>query len=129
MNKMVTGNDMAEVNRFRHKLEASEENFILESEIPAGKVYLQFEGVLEGVAVVWHACVQTVKEYSKNSHVDEDPKQFINIEIKDGLHKLDIALNIKQIDQAALERTIIMIRKYKMLRIGYHEYGARSKTE
>jgi len=129
MNEIVTGKNMVEVNRFRHKLEMREESFILESEIPAEKVYLQFEGVLEGVAVVWHACVQTVKEYSKNSLVDEDPKQFINIEKKDGLYKLEVALNIKQIDQPALERTIIMIRKYKRLSVGYHEYGPRSKTE
>jgi len=129
MNNKVTGKGTAEVDEFRHKLNMSEQAYILESEIPAAKVHLRFEGVLKGVAVVWHACVQTVKEYSQNSPVDEDPKQFIKIEIIDGLHKLNIALNLKQIDQPALERTIIMIRKYKKLSSGYHEYGARSKTE
>lgn len=33
------------------------------------------------------------------------------------------------IDRAVIERTIIMIRKYRRLKEGLHEYGARSKTE
>ena len=129
MNEMVASKDRIEVSEFRHKLKTSGRAFILESDVPADKVYLQFEGVLDGVVVIWHACVQTIKEYSLSNPVDYDPKQFINIELVDGLHKLDVALNLKQIDLPALERTIIMIRKYKRLALGYHEYGARSKTE
>jgi len=129
MNNRVTGKVTAEVDEFRHMLKMNKQAYILESEIPAARVHLKFEGVLKGVAVVWHACVETVKEYSLNNPVDDDPKQFIKVEVIHGLHKLNVALNLKQIDQPALERTIIMIRKYKKLSSGYHEYGARSKTE
>ena len=129
MNKIVANKNTHEVSEFRHKLKASEKAFILESDVPADKVYLQFEGIFDGSAVIWHACVQTVKEYSLSNLVEDDPKQFINIALVDGVHKLDVALNLKRIDLPALERTIIMIRKYKRLASGYHEYGARSKTE
>jgi len=129
MNKSVASKNTLEVSDFRHKLKANEQAFILESDAPADKVYLQFEGVFDGSAVIWHACVQTIKEYALSNLVEDDPKQFINIELVDGLHKLDVALNLKQIDLPALERTIIMIRKYKRLALGCHEYGARSKTE
>lgn len=129
MNEIIANKDTLEVSKFRQQLKASEQAFILESDVPADKVYLQFEGVFDGEVVIWHTCVQTVKEFSLNNPVDDDPKQFINIELVGGFHKLDIALNIKQIDMPALERTIIMIRRYKRLALGCHEYGARSKTE
>ena len=129
MNRRVPSSDTGEVDAFQHKLKLSGEDYLLESKTPAGKVHLQFEGELEGVAVVWHACVQTIKDYSKSNLLDDDPRQFIHIELNAGLHKLNVALNLEQIDQPALERTIIMIRKYKKLSVGYHEYGARSKTE
>ncbi|MCW9047602.1 MAG: hypothetical protein OQK46_05930 [Gammaproteobacteria bacterium] len=129
MNKMSASENTDEVSEFRHKLKANGQAFILESAVPGDKVYLKFEGALDGVIVIWHACVQTIEKYSLNNPVDEDPKQFIKVGIVDGLHKLDVALNIKQIDLPALERTIIMIRRYKRLTLGYHEYGARSKTE
>jgi len=60
--------------------------------------------------------------------VAEDPKQFIDIEIEGKVYKVTVALNLKQFDQAAVERTIIMVRKYKRLQLGRHEYCARSKT-
>lgn len=129
MSKIVANKDTLEVHEFRYKLKASKQDYILESDVPANKVYLQFEGFFDGSVVIWHTCVQTVKEYSLSNPVDDDPKQFINIELVDGLYKLDIALNLQQIDLPALERTIIMIRKYKRLDLGCHEYGARSKTE
>ena len=120
---------ITEIESFRSKLESSGKLFLLRSELPAEKVELQFEGVLNSEAVVWHACVRTVESYSLQNIVSDDPEQFIKIEIIDGRHELEVALNIKIIDQAVLERTIIMIRKYKRLQVGCHEYGARSKTE
>ena len=120
---------ITEVENFRSKLESVGKPFLLRSELPAEKVELQFEGVLNSAAVVWHACVRTVEDYSLQKMVSDDPEQFIKIEIIDGRHELEVALNIKIIDQAVLERTIIMIRQYKRLQVGCHEYGARSKTE
>ncbi|RDH82771.1 MAG: hypothetical protein DIZ80_10875 [endosymbiont of Galathealinum brachiosum] len=120
---------MAEVEEFRDKLKSGGKPFLLRNRLPAVKVELEFEGLLNGMPVVWHACIRTVEDCSLNNQVSDDPKQFIKIEIIDGRHELEVALNLNVIDMATLERTIIMIRKYKRLQPGCHEYGARSKTE
>jgi len=103
--------------------------YLLLGDLPSNKVYIQFEGKLDGKSVVWNACIRTIEEYALSHEVSEDPKQFIDITIDHGVYKLEIGLNIKLIDAATIERTIIMIRNYKRLQPGRHEYGARSKTE
>jgi len=117
------------LNEFRRVLKIQEKPFLLHTILPSDKVYIEFEGVLDNEPVVWHACIRTMQEYASHHTTPADPMQFINIEVLNGVHKLEVGLNISQIDQSAVERTIIMVRKYKRLRLGRHEYGARSKTE
>ncbi len=119
----------SEVEAFRDMLALQGKLFLIRGDLPANKVELQFEGVLNGVSVVWHACVRTIEEYSLHNPVSDDPEQYINIEVVNERYKLEVGLNVSQIDLSVLESTIIMIRKYKRLRLGYHEYGVRSKTE
>lgn len=114
---------------FCQAIKMQEKTFILHTTLPSDKVYLEFEGVLDNKPVLWHACIRTMQEYANHHSVSSDPRQFINIEVLNDVYKLEVGLNIGQIDQSAVERTIIMIRKYKRLRSGRHEYGARSKTE
>ncbi|VAW69537.1 hypothetical protein MNBD_GAMMA10-2566 [hydrothermal vent metagenome] len=97
--------------------------------LPSARAYLQFEGCLQGNPVVWNACILTLEAYAAEHAVAVDPQQSIEIEVVQGVHWLKVALNVAQIDRAVIERTIIMIRKYKRLRAGRHEYGARSKTQ
>lgn len=117
------------IDELRNILSVQNKTYLIVGELPSNKVYLQFEGRLNGNAVVWNACICTINHYAQRYVVDTDPKQFIDIKIEDEIFWLKIALNIKQIDKAAIERTIIMIRKYKRLQIGRHEYGVRSKMQ
>ena len=117
------------IDEFRANLKRQEKTVLIDGKLPANKVFLQFEGKFEGMEVVWNACIQTIAEYSKKHRVSNDPKQFIDIKLVDGGYYLDIGLNVAQIDQTVIEGTIIMIRKYKRLQFGRHEYGERSKTE
>lgn len=119
---------MSNVNELRAQLKAQSKEYLLGSELPAVKVYLQVEGVFGGEPVVWNMCIRTIEEYSKNHPISDDPQQFIIIEQKDDVYHIEIGLNVKLIDRPVVERTIIMIRKYKRLSFGRHEYGARSKT-
>ena len=120
-------NNTITVEALRRSLKDKEQSYLLFSNLPASRAKLQFEGVLNNKAVVWDACVRTIDDYALNNEVAPDPKQIINVAIVNGRYKLEVALHMKQIDSAVLERTIIMIRKYKALKVGFHEYGARSK--
>ena len=119
---------ISDVKVLRAKLKDQTKDYLLISELPGLNVYIQFEGKFSGEQVVWNMCISTIEEYSKNNCVAEDPQQFINIEHKDNAYHIEIGLNVKLIDRSVVERTIIMIRKYKQLHLGKHEYGARSKT-
>jgi len=103
------------------------DDFLLEGSLPADKVALQFEGVMDDVPVVWNAVVRTMNNCLSPHKATDDPQQYIKIEYVNGVYLLEVALHVKQIDRAALVRTIIMIRKYKGLRVGCHTFGAKSK--
>jgi len=117
------------VDELENELSTQLQSYLVYSELPAAKAYVQFTGEFESRVVVWNACIRTVKEYAKHHEVADDPKQVIDIWIEEGSYLIDIALNLEQINRAVIERTIIMVRKYKRLRKGRHEYGVRSKTE
>jgi len=121
--------DLLSIDEFRKVLSIQNTSYLLLTEIPANKVFVQFEGRFENKPVVWNACIRTVEDYSRNHPVSEDPSQFIDIKKEHNIYNLEIALNIYQIDQAVIERTIIMIRKYKKLKPGRHEYCVRSKIK
>lgn len=118
---------ISDVKDLRAQLKAQNKEYILASELPALKVYLQVEGVFAGEQVVWNMCIRTIEEYSKDHQITNDPQQFIKIEQKDDAYHIEVGLNVKLIDRPVVERTIIMVRKYKRLYLGRHEYGARSK--
>jgi len=117
------------VDELENELCVQGQSFLVSGKLPAAKVYVQFTGNFAGKAIVWNACIYTINEYAKRHEVADDPKQVIDIQLEKECYLIDIALNIEHINKAAIERTIIMIRKYKRLRIGRHEYGVRSKTE
>ena len=128
MNRKKSITPISSVSSFNCLLTGGQD-YLLESELPASKVYIKFTGVFHGVSVVWNACIQTIDEYSQHNEIAKDPMQFIDIEVKGDVYFLQVGLNVSLIDKATIERTILMIRNYKRLHQGRHEYGARSKTE
>ena len=99
----------------------------------ADHVELQFNGTLQKRAVVWHAHIHTLRDYclhellmsqtgiQQPASIQAQP--FIYINIQNNVHSLTAALNLPAIDEAAILRTIIMIRQYKRLQPGRHQYG------
>ncbi len=116
-----------DIDELRHLLASSKHDFLLSSALPADKADVLFEGVMSGVPVVWNACIRTMNDNVLQHAADIDPKQYIKIEVVNGAYCLEVGLHVKEIDQATLARTIIMIRKYKRLHVGCHRFGARSK--
>jgi len=128
MNKLKSIKVTSNVSNLNKSLLQSKQEYLLESDLPAARVYLKFTGMFHGELVVWNACIRTIEEYSQHHITAKDPMQFIQIDVEEGVHFLQLGLNIPIIDKAAVERAILMIRKYKQLQQGRHEYGAKSKT-
>jgi hypothetical protein len=93
--------------------------------------HIRFTGRFRGKDVIWDATVLTLTYYyrchsggNSTTKLDHVVRQFIEVGKPAGnIHRLVVALNVPQIDVPALLKTIIMIRKYKHLAIGRHEYG------
>ncbi|VAW68214.1 hypothetical protein MNBD_GAMMA09-1797 [hydrothermal vent metagenome] len=120
---------ISDVNKLCDLLKKQKTQYLQHGVVPSTKIYIHFEGKFQGVDVVWHACTQAVDDYSVQSKVLQDPRQFINVYIEEGVYYIGVALNVPLINRVVIEQTIIMIRKYRRLQIGRHEYGARSKTQ
>lgn len=129
MHKQKSIKPVSSVSNFNDRLLESKQEYLLESDVPASRVYLKFTGMFHGEPVVWNACIRTIDEYSQHHEVAKDPLQFIEIDVDNGVHFLQVGLNVEVIDKPTIERTILMIRRYRRLYQGRHEYGARSKTE
>jgi hypothetical protein len=128
MNRNKSIAPASSVTSLNNCLLLSGEEYLLESELPASKVYIKFTGMFYGESVVWNACIQTIDDYSQYNETAKDPMQFIEIDVENGVYFLQVGLNVALIDKPTIERTILMIRNYKRLHQGRHEYGARSKT-
>jgi len=82
-----------------------------------------FTGPFQGQDIRWDATLVTLA--SSSSHTTEIPSRpFIEIgELSPQGRVLIVGLDIPVIDEPAILRTIIMIRQYKRLRFGRHEFG------
>jgi|GEM_PF-815705 len=119
---------ITDLQELQRQLVESHRDYLLQDVLPAQRVRLVFAGSFKGEAVVWNACIETIEAYAQHHRVEADPQQFIDIRCENHAYWIHIGLNLQQIDQAVIERSIIMVRNYKRLSEGRHEYGARSKT-
>jgi hypothetical protein len=98
---------------------------LLEAPHP-GRARFTFNGPFHGNDTCWDATLITLAQRrtadttaSLNTHAP-----FIEIGNETGHGRaLTVALDIPIIDEATILRTIIMIRQYKRLRPGRHEFG------
>jgi len=88
---------------------------------------LLFQGPFNGQTVKWQTHLMTCKYYKLLNNITNEKKikQFINISPTSKVNHFEImiCLNIDQITKADILKTIIMIRQYKNLAIGTHEFG------
>lgn len=122
---------MRDLQSIKRELANSGRNFLLLSAIPALRVHIQFVGSLEDKEVLWDATVQTLASYlsepSKPQHNRKDAenlRSFMRIEKpQNKVSKIHIVLAVPMIDEPTIKKTIIMIRCYKRLKVGYHDFG------
>jgi hypothetical protein len=92
-----------------------------------GQARFTFTGPFEGRDILWQATLVTLAHY----HAQQLPcvatisrQPFIDIGADTPAGRLlTVALDIPQIDEPAILRTLVMIRQYKRLHAGRHEFG------
>lgn len=89
------------------------------------RVRLRFSGKLEGEPVMWDATLLTLERvYRESGRRGGELRNFIEVgnQGPDGL-RITVGLNVARIDTPTIKMAIMMIRQYKRLRPGRHEYG------
>lgn len=88
-------------------------------------VHLKFNAPFQGEMVTWDTHFSTLNDYKvKKKITSQNLKQFIEIEPIDSQNmKLTVSLNLSEITKPNIIKMIIMIKQYKNLSLGRHEYG------
>jgi hypothetical protein len=118
------------IRHFKEGLERDGLDYRSVTPIASGRAHIRFTGSFQGNEVIWDAVIVTLAhEFLELYPAGEQPAaglslpQFIEVgATADGMRKLRVGLNVPRIDAAVLHKTIIMIRNYKRLRPGRHEY-------
>jgi len=84
-----------------------------------------FDGQLLDLPTTWEATLWTTSDYSEPNPCPAGQSQFMNIgNTVAGITPITIVLNLPEIDEGAILKTLIMVRKYKKLRPGLICFGS-----
>jgi hypothetical protein len=102
-------------------------HFSLLAPLDSGQARFSFTGKFLNQEIVWDTTLLTLTHYHADQPDSAQPvvrTAFLEIggETARG-RAIRVALDIPRIDEPAILRTIIMIRHYKRLRPGRHEFG------
>jgi len=93
---------------------------------PGGKTLrLRFEGPFEGRQVTWLATLHALGESQPTDLARQPAANYIEIGAAgpDAV-PITVGLPVERIDPPTVRKAMIMIRRYKRLRRGRHEYGS-----
>ena len=86
------------------------------------ELHLRFRGPFEGKEVLWDAHFSTSRHHGAAcNYID------IGAEGPEG-RQLTVVLDVHCFDAPTILKAIIMVRQYRRLRPGRHEFGTRSQT-
>ena len=100
-------------------------SYTLIEQVNTQYAHIRFEGPFQGKTVTWDTHFFTLDGYSSEKNDDINlTKQFINIkQCNVDTMELTLALKISEINTPNIHKMMIMIKQYKNLTIGRHEYG------
>lgn len=110
------------LHHFKQELEADRLDYKITQTPCDQSAEFIFTGNFSGQPVIWNTRLSTLHSIARSQHKTR-LRQFILIQHTHRIYQLDIGLYLKQVDIAAIKRTIIMIRNYKKLHQGLHIYG------
>ncbi|MGA7799619.1 MAG: hypothetical protein WCC36_02315 [Gammaproteobacteria bacterium] len=96
------------------------------SPLPDSRARIRFSGVFQGREVLWDMRLYTLRRYAQE-HPGQEPgtlRAFIDIAPdEDGQYRLEVGLDVPVIDEPTVRKAVLMIRNYRRLRLGRHEWG------
>ena len=115
---------------FRDALEHQGTEFMPAAPARDDCAQIRFIGSFEGRPVIWDATIIALEHprtiLTPGSDADTG-KQFMEIDAGEGVvRNIRVGLQLDLIDLQTIHKTIIMIRKYKRLQTGRHEFAYRS---
>lgn len=118
----------ARIAAFRARLEKERIDYLHMTPPQDACVQIRFIGTFAGRPVIWDAKIMTLVHPDAaavgSSHAPGN-HQFIEIDNDgDATRGIRIGLSLGRINEPAILKTIIMIRKYKRLHTGYHAFNA-----
>lgn len=99
-------------------------DFICSTLLPDTSASVRFLGRFLGGIVVWDMTLTTLANYRQalNDHASA-PCPFIAIQQgSDGVYPITVGLDLPEIDEPVIKKTIIMVRNYKRLVMGKIEF-------
>ena len=104
------------------------EDILSEAELldePGGKTLrLRFEGRFEGRQVAWLATLLALAESQPTDPTRQPAPNYIEVGEADlDTVPITVGLQVERIDPPTVRKAMIMIRRYKRLHRGRHEYG------
>ena len=110
---------------FEQQLASRQQKFELLTALGEEACHLRFTGPFQGKLIIWDAYLQTLSYYvSKHSLPSHSARQFIEVGNSGERGRLiRIGLNLPRIDEPVVLKSLIMVRQYKRLAPGRHEFG------
>ena len=112
---------------FDQQLLNQQKNFELVTALGQEFCHIRFSGPFQGEPIIWDAYLQTLSYYvSKHSLQDQPTRQFIEVgDSGEAGRLIHLGLNLPKIDEPVILKSLIMVRQYKRLSPGRHEFGER----
>ena len=90
------------------------------------RAHVQFSGAFEGEPVTWDTWLYTLEGWHETDEGRQSSRlrQFIDVGDTSGqMRDLTVCLAADAIDSKVVQMAMIMIRQYRLLRHGRHEFG------
>jgi len=111
---------------FEQQLASQDRHYDNLTPLNHGYVHIRFSGPFNQQTIIWDAHLYSLAYYINNIKQAESStaKQFIWVGDENELgREIKIALNVPVIDEPTIRKSMIMVRQYKRLILGRHEYG------
>lgn len=101
--------------------------FKLISEVNKQQAIIEFDAIFKNQKICWCAQIATLDYWYQidRLEIQDVKRQFIYIKAGQTGEKryVEVGLNLEQIDKPTLLKTVIMLKQYKKLDEGWHEFG------